>query len=86
VLQFNKVKKRERVMATANLRLDEELVTNAKMIGKVMSRSAAKQVEHWAKIGRIMEDNPDLTYEFVKDALVSKAEVDAGQVEEYQFG
>ena len=73
-------------MATSNLRLDEELVTHAKLIGDVMSRSAAKQVEHWAKIGKLMEDNPDLTYEFVKDVLISKAEADAGQLEEYKFG
>ncbi len=72
-------------MATANLRLDESLVNDAKIIGEVMSRSAAKQVEHWAKIGRIMEDNPDLTYEFVKDTLIAKAEADAGKLEAYSF-
>ncbi|MBN0986563.1 TA system antitoxin ParD family protein [Amphritea pacifica] len=73
-------------MSTANLRLDQELVSNAKIMGEVMSRSAAKQVEHWAKIGRIMEENPDLTYEFVRNAMLAKAEADAGLVEEYQFG
>ncbi|MBN1008477.1 TA system antitoxin ParD family protein [Amphritea pacifica] len=73
-------------MSTANLRLDQELVSNAKIMGEVMSRSAAKQVEHWAKIGRIMEENPDLTYEFVRNAMIAKAEADAGLVEEYQFG
>ncbi|WP_299200468.1 hypothetical protein [uncultured Amphritea sp.] len=73
-------------MSTANLRLDQELVSNAKIMGEVMSRSAAKQVEHWAKIGRIMEENPDLTYEFVRNSMIAKAEADAGLVEEYQFG
>ncbi len=73
-------------MSTANLRLDQDLVSNAKIMGEVMSRSAAKQVEHWAKIGRIMEENPDLTYEFVRNAMIAKAEADAGLVEEYQFG
>ena len=75
----------DNIMATTNLRLTEELVHDAKRIGDVMSRSAAKQVEHWAKIGRIMEDNPDLTYEFVKASLIAKAEIEAGHVTEYEF-
>lgn len=70
----------------SNLRLDDELIAEAKITGAVMSRSAAKQIEHWAKIGRIMEDNPDLNYAFVRDALLSKAEADAGMTEEYTFG
>lgn len=73
-------------MGTANLRLDETLVSEAKLVGEVMSRSAAKQVEHWAKIGKIMEDNPDLTFEFVKQTLLAQAEIDAGLVEEYHLG
>jgi len=73
-------------MGTANLRLDENLVSEAKLVGEVMSRSAAKQVEHWAKIGKIMEDNPDLTFEFVKQTLLAQAEIDAGLVEEYRLG
>jgi len=73
-------------MTTTNLRLDEELVIEAKVMGQVMSRSAAKQVEHWAKIGKILEENPDLSYAFVKEALVSKAQADAGLVEDYNFG
>jgi hypothetical protein len=74
------------IMATTNLRLDDELVNEAKVIAQVMSRSTSKQVEHWAKIGKILEENPDLSYEFVKEALVSKAQADTGLVEEYQFG
>jgi hypothetical protein len=33
-----------------------------------------------------MEENPDLTYEFVRQALIAKAEIKSGQIEEYQFG
>jgi hypothetical protein len=36
------------------------LVSRAKIIGGALERSAAKQIEHWAKIGKTMEDNPDL--------------------------
>ena len=68
-----------------SVRLPSDLVQQAQSVGEVMSRSGARQIEHWAKIGRIAEDNPDLTYEFIKDVLVSKAELDSGLVEDYKF-
>ncbi|BDX05163.1 TA system antitoxin ParD family protein [Planctobacterium marinum] len=73
-------------MATASIRLDEDLVQKASIIGKAMNRSTPKQIEHWAKIGEMMEDNPDLPYEFVKQAIIAKAEKDAGKLEVYTFG
>ncbi|WAJ69764.1 TA system antitoxin ParD family protein [Catenovulum adriaticum] len=72
-------------MATLSVRLDEELVERASIMAKALSRSTSKQVEHWAKIGEIMEDNPDLPYEFVKQALIAKAEKEAGKLEAYEF-
>lgn len=73
-------------MATASIRLDEELVEKASIIGKALNRSTPKQIEHWAKIGEMMEDNPDLPYEFVKQAIIAKAEKEAGKLEAYDFG
>ncbi|PQQ34980.1 hypothetical protein CE143_10055 [Photorhabdus luminescens] len=32
----------------------------------------SKQIEHWTKIGRIAEDNPDLPYSFILDSLLAK--------------
>ncbi|MDF1684715.1 MAG: hypothetical protein P1U36_08685 [Legionellaceae bacterium] len=68
-----------------SVRLPSALVQQAQAVGDVMSRSGARQIEHWAKIGRIAEDNPDLTYEFIKDALIAKVELDSGLVEDYKF-
>ena len=73
-------------MATASIRIEEKLVSKAKIIGDAESRSAAKQIEHWAKIGKMMEDNPDLPYHFVKEAIIAKAEKQAGELEKYSFG
>ena len=73
-------------MATASIRLDQELVEKATIIGKALNRSTPKQIEHWAKIGEMMEDNPDLPYEFVKQAIIAKAEKEAGKLEAYDFG
>ncbi|MFT6896463.1 MAG: hypothetical protein ACJA13_000865 [Paraglaciecola sp.] len=73
-------------MASASIRLDNSLVEKAKVFGQAQSRSAAKQIEHWAKIGKIMEDNPELSYQFVQQSLIAKAEKEAGELENYQFG
>lgn len=73
-------------MSSASIRIEKELFERASIMAKVNSRSAPKQIEHWAKIGEIMEDHPDLTYEFVSQALISKAEKEAGKLEEYSFG
>ena len=73
-------------MATASVRLDQELIDKATIMAKALSRTAPKQIEHWAKIGEMMEDNPDLPYEFVKQAIIAKAEREAEKLESYDFG
>lgn len=73
-------------MSTASIRLDQELVDKAAIMAKALSRTTPKQIEHWAKIGEMMEDNPDLPYEFVKQAIIAKAEKEAGKLEDYSFG
>lgn len=73
-------------MSTASIRLDQALVEKASIMAKAFSRTTPKQIEHWAKIGKMMEDNPDLPYEFVKQAIIAQAEKDAGKLEEYTFG
>lgn len=73
-------------MATISVRLDKELIEKATIMAKALSRTPPKQIEHWAKIGEIMEDNPDLSYEFVKQAIIAEAERDAGKLESYDLG
>ena len=73
-------------MATASIRIDQTLFEKASIMAQAYSRSVPKQIEHWAKIGEIMEDNPDLPYAFVKQAMLAKAEKDAGKLESYEFG
>ena len=73
-------------MATTSIRLDQYLIEKATIMAKELNRTPPKQIEHWAKIGEIMEDNPDLPYEFVKQAIIAKAELEAGKLESYDFG
>lgn len=68
-----------------SVRLSDILVKQAKAVGEVMSRSGAGQIEHWAKIGKIAEENPDLPYDFIRDILLAKAEIDNGLVDDYEF-
>lgn len=69
-----------------SVRLSDALVRQAKSVGVVMSRSGAGQIEHWAKIGKIAEENPELSYGFIRDSLMAKAEIDNGLVDDYEFG
>ena len=73
-------------MATNSIRLDKELIEKAAIMAKALNRTPPKQIEHWAKIGQMMEDNPDLPYEFVKQAIIAQAERDASKLTDYDFG
>lgn len=39
-----------------------------------------------ATIKHILKDNPDLSYEFVRQLLIAQTEVDAGKFKLYKFG
>lgn len=73
-------------MATTSIRLDQDLIDKATIMAKALNRTTPKQIEHWAKIGKIMEDNPDLSYVFVKQAIIAQAEKEVGNLERYDFG
>ena len=71
---------------TANaIRLSEEIMEAAITYAPANSRSVPKQIEHWIKIGQIAEENPDLPYEFIKDVLEAKREMERGAVSTFSF-
>jgi hypothetical protein len=63
--------------------LDRNLVNVARSYCTVQCRSMPKQIEHWAKIGRIAEENPDLSYTVIKDIFLGLEDVKKGNVTEY---
>ncbi|MBV8660823.1 MAG: ParD-like family protein [Candidatus Dependentiae bacterium] len=71
-------------MATS-VKLSDEMVMQAKTMSRALNRSIAGQIEYWAKIGKIVEENPDLTYDFIKKLLIAKEESLAGNVTPYEF-
>jgi hypothetical protein len=72
-------------MATA-LKLSDELIDLAKPHAVAEHRSVPKQIEYWARLGKAVEDNPDLPIQFIKSTLLAVAEADAGQLSEYRIG
>jgi len=66
--------------------LDSELIAVARSYSAVESRSVPRQIEHWARIGRIAEENPDLNYAIIRDILLGQEDVKWGNVEEYRPG
>lgn len=72
-------------MATA-VQISDKLLREAMLLSTVDNRSATDQIEHWAKIGKCAEENPNLTYGLIKEILVGIEELDQGEFSEYQFG
>ena len=73
------------VMTTA-IRLSDALARDAKIYSKIDQRSITGQIEHWAKIGKCAEENPDLTYGLIKEILIGLQELEHGEYSRYNFG
>ena len=46
------------------VRISDRLAKKARVRSKALHRSLAGQIEYWAEMGEILEDNPDLTFSF----------------------
>jgi len=72
-------------MSTA-VRISDDLVKKARSRSRALKRSIAGQIEYWAEIGEIAEDNPDLPFSFIQNILIGLEQVKAGDVTSYTFG
>ena len=72
-------------MATA-VRISESLVNDARKFSKIDHRSLTGQIEHWASIGKCAEENPDLTYDLIKEIFIGIEELRSEEKSEYEFG
>ncbi|MCA1794900.1 MAG: ParD-like family protein [Desulfobacteraceae bacterium] len=59
---------------------------NRKLSSRVDQRSITRQIEHWAKISKCAEENPDLTYNAIKEILIGITELEQGESSKYLFG
>ncbi len=72
-------------MPTA-VKISDELIAQARIKSKIFKRSIAGQIEYWAQIGQIIEENPDLPLPFIQDILLGKEQTRAGLGTPYVFG
>jgi hypothetical protein len=60
-------------MATMPTRINQELFEAARSAGERMSRSAAQQLDHWARLGRELERSPGITLDAIERVLAGQA-------------
>lgn len=72
-------------MPTA-VRVSDNLLNDARLHSKADKRSIAGQIEHWASIGKCAEENPDLTYEQIREIRLGLAQLAMEESSEYTFG
>ena len=72
-------------MATA-VKVSEDLFAKAKIRAKVFKRSVAGQIEYWATIGKVVDENPDLPLPLIQEILLAKEEIRSGMGTPYVFG
>lgn len=63
-------------MATMPTRIDQALFEAAKAAGELHSRSAAQQLDHWARVGRELEASPAVTHDEIARVLAGQAAYD----------
>ncbi len=66
-------------------KLFDELIDIGKPHAAAGHRSVPKQIAYWARLGKAVEDNPDLPLQFIKDTLLSAQEAKAGLLTPYHF-
>ena len=84
-----KVKKRARKNKPTQrsaVQISGHLIQEAKIFAVVEHRSIAKQLEHWAEIGKCAEENPDLPFSMIQRIMLGVKQLDEGQGSEYKFG
>jgi hypothetical protein len=72
-------------MSTA-IKISSEMAQEARLTAKVSRRSMAGQVEYWAFIGKVAEENPDLSFLIIKDILLGREQLKEGLGTPYVFG
>ena len=72
-------------MSTA-IKISSEIAQEARLTAKVSRRSMAGQVEYWAFIGKVAEENPDLSFLVIKDILLGREQLKEGLGTPYVFG
>lgn len=76
----------EEFQMSVAVRISTPLADKAKSRSRAMHRSVAKQIEYWAQMGEILEDNPDLSFSILQEILIGREEARNGELTPYEFG
>lgn len=63
-------------MTAMPTRIENDLYAAAKAAGAVMSRSAAQQINHWARVGRELEAAEDISHREIEAVLAGRNSYD----------
>jgi hypothetical protein len=77
--------KKQPPLKPQSVKLSGYLVRDAELRARQFSRSKAGQIEFWAKIGKIAEENPDISFDVIRQILISKEEMLSNQTEPFKF-
>jgi len=65
---------------------DAKLLRTISAHARAASRSVSGQIKHYARLGLIASQNPDLPLSMIEDILAAQAESKAGLGEPYRWG
>lgn len=72
-------------MLRKTVNLSEDIVRNLEIYAKKESRDFSSALRHVLRIGLLALQNPELTTSEIMDILEAKAELEAGNVEEFDI-
>jgi predicted CopG family antitoxin len=67
------------------INISESLYQKLKRASQRGNRSISQQLEHWARIGKSLEENPDLSIEVIQEIFIGLQELDFGKKSDYIF-
>ncbi|MBN9564871.1 MAG: hypothetical protein J0G29_02065 [Alphaproteobacteria bacterium] len=65
--------------------LSKEIINEAQRYANINKRSLQEQIEYWYKVGKMSEENPDLSYKYIKEILLCLEEEKEGKATPYTF-
>ncbi|MDM8537461.1 hypothetical protein QUF70_11945 [Desulfobacterales bacterium HSG17] len=68
------------------INLPDEFLREAEVKSRIFRRSIKQQIEYWAKIGQLAEENPEIPLPFIQDMLTGREQIKAGIGTPYVFG
>jgi hypothetical protein len=72
-------------MNSTAVKISNDVLRDAKKHASVNMRSVPKQIEYWYNIGKLVEENPDLPFSFIKGVLEARKEMELGEVSVFEF-